>query len=129
VSILKPEGSIVLGAATAALVYGVYQISVPTTAQVHATVPGDVNVEAGRKKAVWTSAVFVSAVALMTRDKTIFVLGGLMLIALDWNTRHANASHPETGKVVTDSGYVPAEQAVPVAEQGGYGDVDVYAGY
>lgn len=121
-SILKPEGSITLGAATAALVYATYQFSLPPTAIMHATSPQDVNIEAGRKKAAWTSAAVVGAVALIARDKTIFVLGGLMLVALDWHARHANAAHPQTGKVMTTAGYAPAEVAVPVDQQGAYAD-------
>lgn len=106
-SILKPEGSITLGAATAALVYGVYTSSVPNASTMHATAPHDINIEAGRKKAAWTTTALVSAIALMTRDKTVFVLGGIMVIALDWHARHANASSPLTGKVVTLAGAAP----------------------
>lgn len=107
-SILKPEGSITLGVATAALVYGVYTFSTPPTAVVHATQANDDNIDRGRKKAAWFSAAVVSGIALLTRDKTIFVLGGLMLIGLDWHTRHANAVSPETGQVVSNDGYAPA---------------------
>lgn len=107
-SILKPEGSVTLGAATAALVYGTYAVSLPNTAQMHATTPHDVNIEAARKKAAWTAAAVVSAIALITRDKTVFVLGGVVLIAMDWHARHANVSSPTTGKMVTTSGYASA---------------------
>jgi hypothetical protein len=106
-SILKPEGSITLGAATAALVYGVYSTSLPSTAHMHATAPHDINIELARKKAAWTTTALVSAIALMTRDKTVFVLGGVMVIALDWHARHANASSPITGKVVSMAGPAP----------------------
>lgn len=116
-SVLKPEGSLMLGAATAAMVYGVYSYGLPSVAEVHATQAHDKNVEAGRKKAAWTSAVIVSAVSLIAKDKTIFVLGGLTLILVDWNARHANAVSPDTGKLVDLNGYTPAQdvgQAAPV---------------
>jgi hypothetical protein len=127
VSILKPEGSITLGAATAALVYGVYSFSLPNTATITATLPHDDAVEAGRKKAAWTSAAVVGAVALMARDKTIFALGGLMLLALDWHARHSNAVHPETGKMVLASpkDYLPAQQVAAEAPS----TTPAYAGY
>lgn len=116
-SILKtPEGSLTLGVATAALVYGVYTFSTPPTAVIHATKAGDLNIEAGRKKAAWTSAAVVGAVALLTKDKTIFVLGGTMLIMLDWHTRHANAVSPDTGRLVSNSGYEPATDDASVAD-------------
>lgn len=108
-SVIKtPEGSLTLGVAVAALVYGVYTFSSPPTAVIQATKPGDINIEAARKKAAWTSAAVVGAVSLLTKDKTIFVLGGTMLIALDWHMRHANAVSPETGNVISNTGYEPA---------------------
>lgn len=114
-SILKPDASITLGASIAALVYGVYTFSTPPTAVIHATQAGDENVERGRKKAAWTAAAVVAGVSLMTKDKTIFVMGGAMLIALDWHTRHANAVSPDTGQLVDDNGYHPASNVVPMA--------------
>lgn len=117
-SILKPEGSLTLGIATAAMVYGSYTFALPSGAMMHATPPQDINIEASRKKAAWTSVVLVAAVSLLAKDKTIFVLGGLAVIALDAHARVANASSPDTGKVVTSTGYVPAKTAVPVSEQG-----------
>lgn len=116
-SVLKPEGSVAAALATAGLTYGVYSFSLPNTATMHATAVQDVNLEAGRKKAAWTSAAVISAISLITKDKTIFVLGGLMLIALDWHARHGIAASPETGKVASVGGYTPAAQSVPVAEQ------------
>lgn len=115
-SVLKPEGSLMLGAAVAAMVYGVYSYGLPNVAEIHATQANDHNVEAGRKKSAWTSAVVVSGVSLIARDKTIFVLGGAVLIALDWHARHANAADPDTGRLVDQNGYVPAQatQAGPV---------------
>lgn len=112
-SILKPEGSITLGAATAAMVYGLYNYSTPNLSTVSATLPHDQAIESGRKRAAWTSAAVVGAVALMTRDKTVFVLGGLMVVALDFHARHANSVHPETGKMVlaTPQAYEPAQVA------------------
>ncbi len=127
-SVLKPEGSITLGVAVAALTYGIYTFSTPNTSVIHATDAHDVNIEAGRKKAAWTSAAVVAGVALITRDKTIFVLGGAMLIALDWHTRHANAVSPETGQLVSNEGYAPAagnvtpmsDYQAPIAGQAAY---------
>lgn len=110
-SVLKPEGSLTLGVATAAMVYGVYSFSLPNTATMHSTEANDRNIESARKKAAWTSAAVVGAVSLMTKDKTIFVLGGVMLIALDWHARHANATSPDTGQVVDQNGYQPAQMA------------------
>ncbi len=97
------------GLATAAMVYGTYTFSLPNGAAMHATDAQDLNIE---------SAAVVGVVSLLAKDKTIFVLGGLMLIALDWHARIANAASPLTGKVVSNTGYQTAAAAVPDRQQG-----------
>jgi hypothetical protein len=98
------------------MVYGIYSFSTPPTAVIHATQAGDDNVERGRKKAAWTSAAVVAAISLMARDKTIFILGGATVFALDWHTRHANAVSPDTGQIVDNNGYQPASNVVPMTQ-------------
>lgn len=112
-SILRPEGSIMFGIATIILVNAVYDKELPDTATIHATDPGDVNIDMARKKATLTSAGLVSAIALLTKDVNIFVLGSVALFALDMHTRHANATNPETGSLVSQGqGYAPGLRAV-----------------
>jgi hypothetical protein len=125
-SILKPEGSIVAGIATAALVYGVYTANVGNIATLHASPSGDTNGRAARKKAAIESVTVVAAVSLLARDINIFILGGGVIVLLDWHARHAVESHPETGQLADSTGYVPAEQAVPVDEQAVPEDVYAY---
>src|SRR5580692_11395710 len=95
-SILKPDGSIALGIATGVLVYAMYDRSLPDAATMHATDAGDLNIDAARKKATWASAGVLSAITLLTKDINVFVLGRVVLFALDMHTRHANASNPST---------------------------------
>jgi hypothetical protein len=99
-SILKPQESIVSGIATGVLVYAVYERALPNAATMHATKANDKNIEAGRKKASWTAAGVVAAISLLTRDANVFILGGAVLIALDAQARHANATSPTTGQLV-----------------------------
>lgn len=112
-SILKPDTSVMVGISTAALVGFIYNYGVPNVATIHATATQDHNVEAGRKKAVWTASAAVAALALMTRDKTVFVIGGASVIAFDWHARLANAADPADGKIVSNAGFgsaaAPAE--------------------
>jgi hypothetical protein len=112
-SILKPDGSIIIGLATGITVYAVYDRSLPNAAQMHATDPGDVNIEAGRKKATMTSAAVLGVVTLLTKDVNVFILGAVVLFALDMHARHANASNNVTGDLVTQGyGYGPALRSV-----------------
>jgi hypothetical protein len=38
-------------------------------------------------------------VAGFARSAEVFAVGGLVLVALDFATKHANAVHPDTGKM------------------------------
>ena len=117
-SLLKPEGSIMAGIATAALVVGVYSLNVGTTAQAAATPANDGNLQSARKKASIEAAVAVSAVSLLTKDVTIFILGGGVLALYDWHVRHAIAADHQTGQLVDANGYQSAQNVVPMASQG-----------
>lgn len=107
-SILKPDTSVMVGVSTAALVGFTYNYGVPNVATISATKAQDHNVESGRRKAAWTSAAVVAIIALMTRDKTVFVLGGMTIIALDLHARLGNATDPRTGKLVSNGAFQPA---------------------
>lgn len=104
-SILKPDGSVFMGIATMAFVAFVYTKEIGPSAVVYATKANDRNIDTARKKATWTSLGAISAITLLTHDVNVFILGGATAIALDWHTRHANASHPATGELVSDQEY------------------------
>ncbi len=107
---MKAETSIVAGLSTAALVYAIYANATPTIADIRVAKPGDADIEASRKLAAWTSAGIVAGVSLIAKDGTIFVMGGAMVIALDWWHRHANEVTPLTGRAT-------APDVVPVSTQ------------
>jgi hypothetical protein len=104
-SILKPEGSVLLGGVTVLMVLAIFGKTLPPTAVMHATPANDDNLESARKKATITSEIILGAISLMTRDANVFILGGLTVIALDFHARHANATAPDTGKMVSDPSY------------------------
>lgn len=100
---LKPSESVMVSLATGAMVFGVYQYSLPTVAEASATEPYNMHLDSGRKKAMWTSTALVGGMFLLTRDPNVFMVGGLSFLALEWAHRHANSTHPNTGKVVQKS--------------------------
>lgn len=109
-SILKPDASVMVGVSTAALVGFVYSYGIPNLATIGATQAQDLNIESGRKKAAWTGAVVVAGLSLLTRDKTVFVIGGVTLIALDFHARHANATPPtSTSAIASNVDYQPSK--------------------
>ncbi|HLI36950.1 MAG TPA: hypothetical protein VKV80_06365 [Streptosporangiaceae bacterium] len=108
---LKPEVSIGVGIGTAALVWSVYQTHLPTIADVRGAPAGNATVDSQRKVATAEAVGIVAAISLLSRDPTVFVIGGMMVIALDWSHRHANAVDHVTNRmpsVTGDTGSVPA---------------------
>jgi hypothetical protein len=115
---LKAEGSIMGSIATAALVIGIYSLNVGTTAQAHATPANDGNLQTSRRKASIQAAVAVSAITLLAKDVSILIVGGGVMVMYDWHLRHAIASDMDTGQLVDNNGYAPAQNVVPMVQQG-----------
>jgi hypothetical protein len=122
---LKPDMSVSVGLATAAVVYAVYSNATPSITEIRAAKPNDSDVEASRKMASWLSAGVVGGISLITKDPTIFIIGGGMVIALDWYTRHANLVNPTVGKATSmaaSAGTLPVETQSSDAGSYGYAD-------
>jgi hypothetical protein len=94
---LKREVSLGVGLATAALVYAVYSRALPTLADVRAGAPADVQAGKSEKSAAWTATAVVAAVSLLSRDPTVFIIGGASVVGLSWLHRHANFVNPSQG--------------------------------
>lgn len=103
-TILKPPESVGVSIATAGLVFGVYQYSLPSVTEVHGAMPHNNNVASSQKKAMWEAAAIVSGAFLLTKDANVFMAGTLTFLFLEWSYRHANAVHPETGMLVPQTG-------------------------
>jgi hypothetical protein len=101
--VLKPEVSLGVALATGALVYGIFQTGMPSLTDVRVGPAQDGHINASRMSSTWTAAGIVAGVSLIAKDPTVFVIGGAMVIALDWWYRHANATNPLTGLVSTPS--------------------------
>lgn len=124
---MKPEVSVTAGLATAALVYGIYSNATPTVADIRVAKPHDADIESSRKLAAWTSAAVVAGVSLIAKDATIFIMGGSMVVALDWWHRHANEVNPLAGRA-TAPDTVPVETQMNDEAAFGYND-EVVVGY
>src|SRR5690349_10520660 len=98
---LKPEVSITVAAATAAVVYGVFQLEVGNSmTDIRNANPHNTIVSGTINSAAWTSAAVVAGISLLAKDPTVFVFGGAVAAALTWKYKHANMVHPSTGQVV-----------------------------
>ena len=105
---LKPEISLSLAAATGALVWGIFQGHMPSTADVRAN-PSNSSVEATRKVATVECIVIVSAISLLAKDPTIFIVGGAMTAVESFIRMHASAVNPATNKVAPAPAGQPAQ--------------------
>lgn len=115
-SLLKPDQSVLTALATAGAVFAVYTVAMPSLSEVHAANPHNQAIDSGRKKAMITAIGLVSGAFLLTKDVNVFIAGGAVFLGEEWSYRHANASHPETGKVVpytanamVDQGYTQTD--------------------
>lgn len=119
-SILKPSESVVASIAAVGIVYATYQLDVGPVSQAHATPANHPALETSRKKAGYTAFILVSALAAITRDANIAVLGYGSVIAMEIHYRHAIMSDPQTGTVQppADSEYQDAQNVIPLTSQG-----------
>lgn len=87
---LKPNESLTLAAATAALVYTTYNIALPNLADTRG-LPGNVeDVDKAEKIATYTSIAAVSGIALLAKSAEVFIVGGLFTIGLAWSYKGAS---------------------------------------
>jgi predicted NBD/HSP70 family sugar kinase len=114
---LKPSESVMGGLAVGSVVYAIYSNATPPITDIRASAPNDDHIAASRKQAAIMSAGIVGAISLIAKDATIFIIGGGIIIAMDWWTRHANATNPKTGKI-TGPGTAPTMTSAPVGVAG-----------
>lgn len=89
---LKPNENLMLAAAVGAVVYGTYNIALPTVADTRG-LPGNVpDIDKAEKTATWASVVVVSGISLLAKSPEVFVVGGLMTIGLAWTYKHASTT-------------------------------------
>lgn len=92
-----------VGLGTMGIVWGVYGQALPPLADVRTGRPNDSHAAAAEKAARWVSAGLVTAVALITQDKTVFILGATAVIAFSVLYRHANMVEPESSRSMLPS--------------------------
>lgn len=113
---LSGENSIITSLATVGMVIAIYNAKVGPVADVHATDPGDIAINASIHKAGWEAAAVVAAIGLLAGDRNIIILGGMAVVAEEVYYRHANMTHPGTGLMaVTPASYQPAGGSLQLA--------------
>jgi hypothetical protein len=102
-----PEVSIGVGLATATVVYGIYQGALPNVADVRSLDAHNTDIEASERLAGWTAAAVVAGISLLSKDGTVFIIGGTMVVVMSWWHRHADAVNPADGRAGTQGRGMP----------------------
>lgn len=128
---LTPDGKLGLGLTSGVLVYGIFQMQMPTATDIRMAESGQADVQSAERGATWMSAAVVSGIALVSKSPEVFVIGGLLTVGLAWMYRHADMVNPITKRAV---GTVTADQiaqaqmpAAPPATDSGSQNVAQFA--
>lgn len=93
---LKPESSLMVSLGVGAIVYAIFTNATPSIADIRSLDKGNNDVQRSERAATWASAATVSAISLLAKDPTIFVIGGAMTVGMAWWHRHADQVDPAT---------------------------------
>lgn len=128
---LKPEVSLPVGLAVAAMVGAIYVNATPTLTDIRAAQQNDPDVSSARKTAAWTSAGLVGAVSLIAKDPAVFIIGGGVTVIMDWWIRHANSVIPAVGRatVAGMEALAPPVTQSQAPQDYGYADDMATVGY
>jgi hypothetical protein len=120
-----PEASVGVGLGLSATVYAIFDLHMPTIADVRSVEANNDDLQRSRRTATIMSGVLVGFVGLITGDATSFIIGGATIVGLDWLYRHADQVSPLTG-TATPTIVVPGmtSQSEP-AEDYAYVDASV----
>lgn len=96
---LPSDKSLLVGLGLAAGVFAIHQNLTPSLADVRVADPEDRDVDSSERTATMIGSALVTAVALMARDATVFIIGETVVLAMSWTYKHANTVDPRTGTV------------------------------
>lgn len=112
-----PEASVGVGLGLGASVYAVFNLTMPTIADVRSIEADNRDLQKSRRQATILSGALVGFVGLITGDATAFIIGGAVIVALDWMYRHADQVSPLTGTATPTLMMPPmSTQAEPSSE-------------
>jgi hypothetical protein len=87
----KPSEGVITGLAEGVVIALIYNMQMPSGADVRMGPANESNLEATRKSAAYLSAGVLGLVFVLTRDFNAFIIGGLELGGIDYLYKHHNA--------------------------------------
>lgn len=102
---VNPRNELTIGILTGAVDALIWTHFMPSVADIKEVTQFNANIESTERTALVACTVFTLVTAGFARSAKVFAIGGLVIIALDYATKHANAVNPQTGKLADDGGY------------------------
>jgi hypothetical protein len=100
---LAQESSILVGLAVGSSAWLAHQIGLPSVADIRQSESGNQDIERTERTAAFVSAGLITGVALVAKDPGVFIIGGIMFVAINYWFKHANQVHPATGTILGDT--------------------------
>lgn len=119
---MKPEVSLPVALATGSVVYAIFSNATPSFADMNVSAPDNTALSNANKSATLMSAAVVGGISLIARDSTVFIIGGMMTVAMAFWTKYHNMVDPATSRLLGTLGAEPQTQA-QAPEAYGYSDV------
>lgn len=109
-SILSPSQSVAIGVGIGVVDAFIFAHGLPNMADVRSAKPQNNDIDATRRQATGACIAINGLVSVMTRDWDVFLIGGIVTVALSWLYVHANAVDPSTGRMQGDPYSAPAAE-------------------
>jgi hypothetical protein len=87
---LKPSDELIVSATGITVVYSIFAQSLPPHCDIRADKPGNVNTHKSTKMAAITSTAVIGSLSLLSKSKTVFVVGAAMILFETWKYHFAN---------------------------------------
>ena len=100
---LSQESSILVGLAVGSSAWVAHQMGLPSVADIRTLDSNNRDVEKAERTAAAVSAGLITGVALVAKDPGVFIIGGIMFVAINYWFKHANAVSPLSGTVLGDT--------------------------
>lgn len=104
---LKPSDELIVGATGITLVYSVFSQSLPPLCDIRADTPGNTNTHKTTKNAAITATAIVGSLSLLSKSKTVFVVGAAMILFETWKYHFANHGADGTKENQASASYMP----------------------
>jgi|ERR1700722_2031010 len=105
---LGPRNELTAGILVGAVDALIWTHFMPSIADIKEVTQYNSNIESTERTALLVCTGFTLVTAGFARSARVFAIGGLVILALDYATKHANAVNPSTGAMADDSTSYPA---------------------